>query len=206
VNDTVKVVAVSPAADRPALPPSTATVRDGTYPIYRPLLLYTRGEPQGIVRDFVQFVLSPAGQALVESNGFVRAEGSGLHSPEAPATAAVPAAGSTLAPVRITFPTGASALDPAARAALAAVAEQLRNGAYRALVSGHGDATGSPEANRRVSLGRARAVARHLVQLGVGVDALTVTGEGADRPVATNTTIEGRQQNRRADIQLVPAK
>lgn len=202
VDDTVKVVAVSPGPDRQALPPSTATVRDGSYPIYRPLLLYTRGEPQGIVREFVQFVLSPAGQALVESNGFVRAEGAAL--PAAPAAAA--AAGEAQQPVRIAFNTGASQLDDGARAALAAVAEQLEGGAYRALVSGHADATGSPEANRRVSLARARTVARHLVQLGVGVDVLAVTGEGADRPVATNTTIEGRQQNRRVDIQLVPVR
>jgi phosphate binding protein len=202
VNDTVKVVAIGAAADRPALPPSTATVRDGSYPIYRPLLLYTRGEPRGIVREFVQFVLSPTGQGLVEANGFVRAEGAGVLAP-----AAAPAAdGEALPPVRIAFSTGASQLDDAARKALARVAERLMGGGYRAIISGHADSSGPADANRRVSLARARAVSRYLVQLGVGVDVLTVTGEGADRPIATNTTIEGRQLNRRVDVQLVAVR
>ena len=202
VNETVKVVAIAANGDRPALPPSTATVRDGSYPIYRPLLLYTRGEPQGIVREFVQFVLSQPGQALVESHGFVRAEGSGLQ----PTTAVGEAVAAALPPVRIAFTTGASHLDEAARTALAQVAEKLKGGGYRALVSGHADATGSMEANRRVSLAPAPTVSRHIVHHAVVVDQLPHNRDAADRPIATNTTIEGRQQNRRADVQLVATK
>ena len=41
------------------------------YPVARPLYMYTNGEPTGETAKFIQFVLSPAGQKLVEKDGFV---------------------------------------------------------------------------------------------------------------------------------------
>lgn len=47
------------------------TVLSGKYPLARPLFMYTNGEPKGEVKDFIDFVLSGQGQALVEKAGFV---------------------------------------------------------------------------------------------------------------------------------------
>lgn len=45
--------------------PTLAALRAATYPLRQPLYLISRGEPRGWVRQFVDFVLSPAGQAIV---------------------------------------------------------------------------------------------------------------------------------------------
>ena len=49
-----------------------ATVVAGTYPLTRPLIMYTNGAPKGLALDFIRFVQSPAGQKLVDEEGFVR--------------------------------------------------------------------------------------------------------------------------------------
>lgn len=51
--------------------PSIATVQDGTYPIARNLNLYTNGAPTGAVKDFIDFLMSKEGQAIIEAEGFV---------------------------------------------------------------------------------------------------------------------------------------
>ena len=52
--------------------PAVATVVDGTYPISRPLFMYTNGKPKGLCARFIDFVLSPKGQKIVEEEGFVK--------------------------------------------------------------------------------------------------------------------------------------
>jgi phosphate transport system substrate-binding protein len=51
--------------------PSEATVNDGTYPLARPLFMYTNGTPSGLAKDFLAFIMSEKGQALVKEAGFV---------------------------------------------------------------------------------------------------------------------------------------
>lgn len=51
--------------------PNTAAVEDGTWPITRPLLLITKGEPSPDAKAFIDFMRSPAGQAIMIKNGFV---------------------------------------------------------------------------------------------------------------------------------------
>ena len=70
-EDDVKIVKVSAKKGEPGVEPSLATALDGTYPISRPLYLYTLGEPSGAVSEFVKWILSDAGQKIVESNGYV---------------------------------------------------------------------------------------------------------------------------------------
>ena len=50
---------------------SKETVNSGTYPLARPLFMYTNGEPTGAVKKFLDFVMSEEGQKLVEENGFI---------------------------------------------------------------------------------------------------------------------------------------
>jgi phosphate transport system substrate-binding protein len=51
--------------------PSKETVLMGTYPFSRPLFMYTNGKPQGVVRDFIDFVKSSEGQKIAEEQGYV---------------------------------------------------------------------------------------------------------------------------------------
>lgn len=54
-----------------SFPPTVENVVNKTYPLSRPLYLYTDGEPQGITRLFVDFALGPKGQAKFMGTGFV---------------------------------------------------------------------------------------------------------------------------------------
>jgi phosphate transport system substrate-binding protein len=47
------------------------TVLTGEYQLARPLFMYTNGKPTGMVKDFIDFVLSKEGQDLVEEVGYV---------------------------------------------------------------------------------------------------------------------------------------
>jgi phosphate transport system substrate-binding protein len=51
--------------------PSETTVKDDSYPLSRPLYVYTNGKPKGLARDFIDFVLSDAGQKIVKEEGFI---------------------------------------------------------------------------------------------------------------------------------------
>ncbi|MFZ6031407.1 MAG: phosphate ABC transporter substrate-binding protein [Chloroflexota bacterium] len=67
----LKVIALSAGEDGPYVMPSIATVNDGTYPVARDLYMYTAGEPAGAIREFLDYVLSTAGQEIVSEQGFV---------------------------------------------------------------------------------------------------------------------------------------
>jgi phosphate transport system substrate-binding protein len=74
VTDEVKTVAVAASEGGAYVLPAAATVNDKTYPIARDLYMYTRGEPQGLVRDYIDWVFSAAGQTIVTELGFVPIE------------------------------------------------------------------------------------------------------------------------------------
>ena len=65
LDDTVKAISVE------GVVPTEANASNGTYPIVRPLNLVTFGEPTGAIKDFIDFVLSDAGQALVVKEGYL---------------------------------------------------------------------------------------------------------------------------------------
>ncbi len=65
-----KVIAVARDASGPYVLPSVDTVNDGSYPISRPLFMYTAGEPAGAIKDYLDWILGE-GQALVPELGFV---------------------------------------------------------------------------------------------------------------------------------------
>ena len=71
-------------------------------------------------------------------------------------------------------------------------------------VSGHTDNTGSESYNQALSQRRAQAVASYLQAQGVQPVRLQVSGYGETRPIADNATEQGRAQNRRVEITLVP--
>jgi phosphate transport system substrate-binding protein len=70
VTSDQKVLAVAQDRDSPYVLPSAGTVNDGSYPISRPLYMYTAGEPTGHIRDYLDWIVG-AGQTLVTELGFV---------------------------------------------------------------------------------------------------------------------------------------
>jgi phosphate transport system substrate-binding protein len=67
----VKMLKVAARAGAPAVAPTVAGVHDKSYPLARSLHLYTLGEPQGAVKRYLAWILSDAGQRVVEESGYV---------------------------------------------------------------------------------------------------------------------------------------
>jgi phosphate transport system substrate-binding protein len=67
----VKTLPVSKKQGEPGVAPTAENARAGKYPITRPLLVYTRGEATGPVREYLQWILSPEGQEIVDELGYV---------------------------------------------------------------------------------------------------------------------------------------
>jgi len=67
----VKMLAVKADDTSPAVIPSEQTVLSGQYSIARGLYLYTNGTPEGQVKNFVDFCLSPEGQKIAVETGYV---------------------------------------------------------------------------------------------------------------------------------------
>jgi outer membrane protein OmpA-like peptidoglycan-associated protein len=68
------------------------------------------------------------------------------------------------------------------------------------LIEGYTDNVGSDDANQGLSQRRADGVRSYLIGQGVGIRRLTSLGKGESDPVADNTSVEGRQQNRRVEV------
>ena len=71
ISPREKALAVARDAASPFVPPTIENVVSQAYPISRPLLMVTRGQPQGLVADFINYVLSPDGQGIVARIDFV---------------------------------------------------------------------------------------------------------------------------------------
>lgn len=70
VTPDQKMVSVAKDGRSPAVLPSVETVNDGSYPISRPLYMYTAGEPKGQIKRYLDWILGP-GQELVLKLGFI---------------------------------------------------------------------------------------------------------------------------------------
>lgn len=229
-----EVRAVPIAAGKSSAPKSATveTIRDGSYPIFRPLFLYSLGVPRGEVQNLLAYILSEAGQRQVTENGFVRTDApaklayrpalSASEAPAAVAAAAAPLVSRSPLPgspaparlseptssnpaqlIRVFFASGGARIADAAELRIAEAARRLAGSGQRAQVVGHADANGSKAANDRISAARATAVRQELVRLGVPPERLSISARGADEPIRTNETLEGRQDNRRVDILIL---
>jgi phosphate binding protein len=204
VSPEVKALSIAVMADQQPVAPTTRSIGDGSYPISRPLMLYTGGPPSASVRRFLRFVFSKEGRHLVSEHGFVPSDfAPSLNSPTGQGDPDDSGASLLL---RVRFGSGGSALTAESRAALRPFVDRALSAPCRIVVAGHADATGNEAVNRQVSLQRARAVASYLVSLGVPVDLVSVRGAGSDQPIASNDTAAGREANRRVDLQLVPVR
>jgi outer membrane protein OmpA-like peptidoglycan-associated protein len=102
----------------------------------------------------------------------------------------------------IEFLTAKADLTPRGQTTLDHVAAILAKLPNAVAIGGHTDSQGRDEANLRLSQARAETTRAYLVTKGIAADRLTATGYGATRPIADNTTQEGRQRNRRIEFDV----
>jgi OOP family OmpA-OmpF porin len=163
----------------------------------------------------------------VITSGQVLPECAGVKAPAAPAPAAPAKPGAPAAPSAPAAPAAAARPAPASvRAAVVIQADALfdfdksvirpdgRNSIDEALAklngvdlemviaTGHTDSIGTDAYNQKLSERRAAAVKAYLVSKGIPASKVTTIGKGESQPVATNKTKEGRQKNRRVDIEF----
>lgn len=101
----------------------------------------------------------------------------------------------------VLFDTGQAQLKAGAMVAMDRLADFMNDNPERSLmIEGHTDSRGSEQLNAELSMRRADAVARSLMQRGIAGDRLRTAGLGEAYPVANNDTAAGMQQNRRVEI------
>jgi phosphate transport system substrate-binding protein len=71
VTDEMKVIGVASSAGDDFIFPSAETVNSGQYPIARDLYMYTNGEPEGFIKDYLDWILAADAQQIVTELGFV---------------------------------------------------------------------------------------------------------------------------------------
>lgn len=104
-------------------------------------------------------------------------------------------------PSGVLFESGKFALLAGARSKLDPIAEALKQHEdHKIIVEGHTDSQGTDESNLELGQKRAQAVRDYVVSQGVKADQITAVGIGEGRPVADNSTAEGRANNRRVEI------
>jgi outer membrane protein OmpA-like peptidoglycan-associated protein len=108
-------------------------------------------------------------------------------------------------PGNVTFAFDSSKLNPQFDSVLDKLATTLVDYNQTVIqIAGHTDSTGSHAYNMKLSLARADSVKAYLVSRGVPAARLVTLGAGPDYPIATNATEEGRAENRRVEITIVP--
>jgi OOP family OmpA-OmpF porin len=131
---------------------------------------------------------------------------------QTPAAAEVAPVEPTFEQISITgnavFATNSASLTDEGKAAVDDVVEQLRSfdKVKTIAIVGHTDSTGAEAYNKKLSEKRANAVRDHLVSRGVNPALLSTSGMGESSPIADNKTKEGRQQNRRVEVNIDGSK
>ena len=171
------------------------------------LLLYLRGrsaQPRNVATETVQHVGETAAVTLPGGHNISVPKGSINY--ELAAFLADPSAGplpKTFVFDNLNFESASTQLTSQSNATVNNLAEVLK--AYptsRVELVGHTDNTGTAEANQTLSLDRANAVKAMLVNDGVNADSISTNGYGQTRPVASNDTDEGRERNRRLELNV----
>lgn len=69
-TEHVKKVCIATETGGPCIEPTVATASDHSYPISRPLFMYTNGEPKGAIKKYLDWILSDAGQCILLKKGY----------------------------------------------------------------------------------------------------------------------------------------
>jgi NitT/TauT family transport system substrate-binding protein len=125
---------------------------------------------------------------------------------EAPTAAEAKAPAVAIKPIIINFATGSSALTPDMKGKIENQLGQLsvEFAGMKVRIEGNTDNVGSAEMNRSLSYKRAKSVADYLVKTySFDPNRFIIVGNGPDKPIAGNTTEEGKSANRRTEFQLL---
>ncbi|MCU0417535.1 MAG: OmpA family protein [Cytophagaceae bacterium] len=113
-------------------------------------------------------------------------------------------AGTSIPLTNVFFATGKSTLLPSSTPQLNRLVTILKEYPTMTLqINGHTDNTGSAALNTTLSKQRAAEVKKYLTQKGFDAGRFSTTGYGSSKPIADNTTANGRQQNRRVEIVIL---
>jgi len=88
------------------------------------------------------------------------------------------------------------------QAYLVNVAKNLKGNNKKVSIVGHTDSKGSSASNYKLALGRANTIKSVLVKNGIAENRITASSKGEDVPISTNDTEEGRQKNRRVELEI----
>lgn len=111
--------------------------------------------------------------------------------------------GATFKLDNIFFDLGKATLKDESRPALDKLYEILVKNPIDIELGGHTDSTGSDENNMKLSQERVNSVRSYLVQKGISERRVVAMGYGETKPEASNSTEEGRAQNRRVDVKII---
>jgi len=72
-TDHLKLACIAREDGAPCVSPSVKTASDRSYPIARPLFMYTNGQPKGAIKDYMDWILSDTGQCILKKKGYAPA-------------------------------------------------------------------------------------------------------------------------------------
>ncbi len=93
LNDTVKAVSIDGVA------PTVENFKNGAYKIARPFNIATMGEPTGVAKDFIAYIMSKDGQKVIEDNGYIAVDALSSYTSAQPSGTITVAGSSSVTPV-----------------------------------------------------------------------------------------------------------
>jgi OOP family OmpA-OmpF porin len=124
--------------------------------------------------------------------------------PPKPAPAVVPMTEKVTMAADVLFDFDKSAIKPEGRAKLDDLVAKLKAVNLEVIIAiGHTDSIGSDRYNQKLSIRRAESVKAYLISKGIAANRIYTEGKGEKQPIADNKTKEGRQKNRRVEIEVV---
>jgi len=121
-----------------------------------------------------------------------------------PAPKPAPVAAKITLAADVLFDFDKSALKPEGKSKLDDLAVKVRDINLEVVIAiGHTDSIGSDAYNQKLSVRRAESVKAYLVSKGVEPNRIYTEGKGEKQPVASNKTKDGRQKNRRVEIEVI---
>jgi OOP family OmpA-OmpF porin len=101
----------------------------------------------------------------------------------------------------INFDTGKATIRPDSKPIIDQIVQMMKaSGTLELSVEGHTDNVGDAKSNQTLSENRAKAVVAAIVALGIDAKRLSTAGHGQDKPIADNSSEEGRAKNRRVEL------